>query len=167
MLAQPPGRTRPTLPKDLGMSDTLTPQATKQGSMPPPGAHVPKHGAGWLKPVQKGDPARNPNGNRGSDYVETLRLARQAAPDAMRKLIAKMDSPDDRVAVVAQQAVLERAFGKPREYDPKLDRSPMAIDVSVLSVAEQRMLLDFLRRRLVKEAPPGGPSPDIEGAAEK
>ena len=61
-----------------------------------------------------------------------MRLARQAAPYAGHRLIALMDSEDERVAAVACNAILDRAFGKPgpakeekddmagpaREYDP-------------------------------------------------
>ena len=41
-----------------------------------------------------------------------VRLAREVSPEAMRKLIAKMSSADERVALIACQAVLERAWGK-------------------------------------------------------
>jgi hypothetical protein len=44
-----------------------------------------------------------------------MMLARQAAPDAVRRLIELMRSEDERVASVACNAVLERAFGKPKE----------------------------------------------------
>lgn len=145
------------LRNEVGMSDTLTPPATKQGSAPPRGTYAPKHGAGRPKPVRKGEQARDPNGNRGSDYVETLLLARQAAPDAMRKLIAKMDSEDERVAVAAQQAVLDRAWRRPRDYAPREERPNLWINATIMSTEERRFLLALLRRGLVKEA---GAEPD-------
>jgi hypothetical protein len=73
---------------------------------------VPRHGHGLLRPIQKGE-VRN-TGGRGGEYRETVQLARQHSVAAMQKLIEKMDSPDERVALIAQQAVLERAWGSRR-----------------------------------------------------
>jgi hypothetical protein len=36
-------------------------------------------------------------------------------------LIELMESSDERVATVACQAILDRAFGKPKDYDPATD----------------------------------------------
>ena len=66
-----------------------------------------------FKPGQSGNP-----GGRTASFVECQRLAREASPDAMRRLIELMASPDERVALMAADKVLERAWGKPREYDP-------------------------------------------------
>ena len=65
----------------------------------------------------------NPSGQSGL-YGETMMLARQAAPDAMRRLIELMRSEDERVASVACNAVLERAWGKPKLYDPADEPKP-------------------------------------------
>jgi hypothetical protein len=54
----------------------------------------------------------NPSGHSG-EYGQAMRLARQAAPYAVHRLIALMDSEDERVAAVACNAILDRAFGKP------------------------------------------------------
>jgi hypothetical protein len=54
----------------------------------------------------------NPSGHSG-EYGQAMRLARQAAPYAVHRLIALMDSEDERVASVACNAILDRAFGKP------------------------------------------------------
>jgi hypothetical protein len=62
------------------------------------------------RPGQSG----NPGGLSGA-YGEAMRLAQQAAPDAVRRLIELMESDDERVAAVACNAILDRAFGKPRE----------------------------------------------------
>jgi hypothetical protein len=118
-----------------------------------------------LRPFQKGQ-SGNPAGRSGP-YLETQRLARDAAPDVTRRLIEiALTDPDTRVAVVAGNSVLDRAFGKPRDYDPKEDKPPSMVDVSVLSVSEQRMMLDFLRRVLVMELAPE-PLPEFDGAADK
>jgi hypothetical protein len=65
------------------------------------------------KPGQSG----NPSGLNGQ-YGEAISLARQAAPDAVRRLVQLMGSDDERVAVVACNAILDRALGKPREPLP-------------------------------------------------
>jgi hypothetical protein len=87
-------------------------------------------GGRW-RPGQSG----NPSGHSG-EYGEAMPLARQAAPHAVRRLIelAEIDQIDDqgnltalsteadrRVVMVAANALIERAFGKPREYDPAQD----------------------------------------------
>jgi len=43
--------------------------------------------------------------------VETL--AREAAPEAIRRLIALMDTGEGRIAIAACNAILDRAVGKP------------------------------------------------------
>jgi hypothetical protein len=74
------------------------------------------------------------------EYGEAMRLARQAAPDAIRRLreLAELDRIDEqgkliplselpdadrRVIAVACNALLDRAFGKPKERpsDPEQD----------------------------------------------
>ena len=68
------------------------------------------------KPGQTG----NPKGFSGL-YGEAVRLAQAAAPDAVRRLIELMNSEDDRVAVVACNAILDRALGKPKVLEEKDD----------------------------------------------
>jgi hypothetical protein len=64
--------------------------------------------ANLWRPGQSG----NPSGHNG-EYGQAMKLARQAAPRAVRRLIELMDSQDERVAAVACNAILDRAFGKP------------------------------------------------------
>jgi hypothetical protein len=54
----------------------------------------------------------NPSGHNG-EYGQAMKLARQAAPRAVHRLIELMDSRDERVAAVACNAILDRAYGKP------------------------------------------------------
>jgi hypothetical protein len=54
----------------------------------------------------------NPSGHSG-EYGVAIKLAKQAAPYAVRRLIELMDSEDQRVAAVACNSVLDRAFGRP------------------------------------------------------
>lgn len=137
------------------MSDGIATSSTGSGSGKkelPPGAIIPRHGGGMLRPWKPGQ-AGNPAGRRGDEYDETVRLARTASPDAMRKLIAKMDSDDERVATIAIQGVLDRAFGKPKEYDPNAAREAGAsLDVANLTPAELEMILAITRRGAVQQA---------------
>jgi hypothetical protein len=55
----------------------------------------------------------------------------------MQKLAALMDCGDPRVEAVAANALLERAFGKPKDYDPKSEvQSVQAFDPSAMSAQE-------------------------------
>ena len=64
-----------------------------------------------FKPGQSG----NPSGNKGSTYGEVVRTARKYAPEAIQRLVELMRSTDERVAFVATQAILDRAYGKSPE----------------------------------------------------
>jgi predicted unusual protein kinase regulating ubiquinone biosynthesis (AarF/ABC1/UbiB family) len=50
-----------------------------------------------------------------------MKLARLAAPYAIHRLIQLMDSEDERVAAVACNSILDRAFGKPKIAEEKDD----------------------------------------------
>jgi hypothetical protein len=58
----------------------------------------------------------NPSGHNG-EYGQAMKLARQAAPDAVRRLIELMNSEDERVAAVACNSILDRALGKPKAVE--------------------------------------------------
>src|SRR5882672_11332815 len=70
-----------------------------------------------FKPGQSG----NPTGDRGVAYGEIVKLARQFSQRAVARLAELMESDDERVALLASQAPLDRGFGRPREF---LDLSP-------------------------------------------
>jgi hypothetical protein len=59
------------------------------------------------KPGESGNPSGRP-----AEYWELVRLARTNGPDAVIRLGELMHSEDDRVAVVACQAILDRAYGR-------------------------------------------------------
>ena len=80
----------------------------------------------------------NPSG-RGGLYHEVQRLAREASPGAVQRLIelAQIDRVDEegkllpltsdadhRVVMVASSTLIERGFGKPRDFDPKAEEPP-------------------------------------------
>jgi hypothetical protein len=58
---------------------------------------------------------RNPNGIRGSLYLEMHRLACIHAPEAMQTVVELMrQRADKKVALMAAQHIQDRAFGRPR-----------------------------------------------------
>jgi hypothetical protein len=72
-----------------------------------------------LIPFQKGR-SGNPGG-RSKEFAECQRIAREASQEAMQKLVALMGDSDARISGWAADKVLERAWGKPRDYDPSKD----------------------------------------------
>lgn len=90
----------------------------------PPGVHVPAQG-GWLKPFQKGQ-SGNPGG-KSKAQAECLALAREKSVEAMQRLTELVHDPDPRVALIASDKVLERAWGKPKEQK---DEPKPALDLS-------------------------------------
>jgi hypothetical protein len=80
-------------------------------------------------------------------YNETVALARQHSPDAMKTLIDRLKDPDGRVAIVAANSVLERAFGRPKEVRPEeLVQQEARIDLSKLSREELDVLVRLVDR---------------------
>ena len=67
----------------------------------------------------------NPSG-RGGLYHECRRLASEASPTAMMRLIELMNAEDERVAYMASVAILDRAGVKPKEYDPGEEQKALA-----------------------------------------
>lgn len=114
------------------------------------------------KPGQSGNPS-----GKGGLYMECLMLARRASPDAMRKMIVLMDSEDERVALMAQDKVLERAWGKVKELDPNEGKS-LRPDLSVLSVGQIKALRGIMKALAENAAvmePGDDEGPVIEGTA--
>src|ERR1700689_1063504 len=66
------------------------------------------------KPGQSG----NPSGH-AAEYGEVNKLARQFSVRAMERLGELMESQDERVATVACNSVLDRAYGKPEVRQPE------------------------------------------------
>ena len=74
------------------------------------------------RPWRKGQ-APNPTG-KGGDYHEMQRLAREFTPRATEILrdIANDPSEDSRNRIVAIGMLYDRAWGKPKDYDPSEDK---------------------------------------------
>ena len=90
------------------MKDRVRPlNSARAAAKRPPPANLAPH---CWRPGQSG----NPGGFNG-EHGEALRLAREASPAAVHRLIALMGSDDERVAVVACNAILDRALGKAKE----------------------------------------------------
>src|SRR6267143_1716502 len=66
--------------------------------------------------VKSGNP-----GGRSKQFAQCQRLCREASPDAARRLIELMQSEDERVALMAADKVFERAWGRPKDYDPNAE----------------------------------------------
>ena len=81
-------------------------------------------------------------------YGECHRLARQASPKAVARLIEMIESDDERVAAVACNAVLDRAWGKPRVYVPE-NTPQKSLDFSLLSHNELETFARLLERASV------------------
>ncbi len=134
---------------------------------------VPSHGVGKLvapfPPGVSGNPGGRPT--RFREVREICRNKSTAAAQALIRIVEDVDKDgrnveDGRVVVVAAQTILTWAFGKPPDYDPNDDRRALRIDTSVLTTAEKELLLSFMRRGLVTEAPAEAPT-EIEGQVER
>ena len=101
--------------------------------------HPAMRGRMW-KPGQSG----NPTGHSG-EYGTAIKLAQRAAPQAIRRLIKLMDSEDERVAAVACNSILDRAFGKPKVAEEEKD--DLVARVQAMTPEERvRMAQELLER---------------------
>jgi hypothetical protein len=74
------------------------------------------------KPGQSGNPS-----GRGGLYHEARRLAAEASPEAMKRLIELMkNAEDERVAFMACTAILDRSGVKPIEYDAREEQQALS-----------------------------------------
>jgi hypothetical protein len=67
-------------------------------------------------------------------------------------MIALMDSEDERVALMAADKVFERAWGKPREYNPEQETEPpnylATLRAEALTQREVDAIAEFASARL-------------------
>src|SRR5690242_15376580 len=137
LMAQRAGR-RSGMPK----TQPLTLEAKSQTQVVTPRHRGTANLIPW-KPGQSG----NPHGPRkGAPYFEALRLAREAGPEAIRKLIELMrTSKDERVVAVACNSLLDRGYGKPRDINPDELREGPTVDISRLTEEQKQALLAAFR----------------------
>ena len=119
------------------------------------------------KPGQSG----NPSGHSG-EYGQAVRLAQQAAPYAVHRLIALMGSEDERVAAVACNSILDRAFGRPgfvKEEEKESLETRVANMTREERLARMRELLAPMRQYLTEldDAEPDANVTTIEGGARR
>jgi hypothetical protein len=74
-------------------------------------------------------------------------LAREFTPEATRYLIeiAADKGEDTRNRIVAMSMLLDRAWGKPKEFDPNAEKPVTPIDVSRLTDNQREQLRELLR----------------------
>ena len=89
-----------------------------------------------LKPFRRGV-SGNPSG-RPKKIIDVVALARDSSTKAMGRLIELIDSDDERIALQASLAMLDRAMGKPKQTA----EVPEKRDASDYTSAE---LLDIIR----------------------
>jgi hypothetical protein len=94
----------------------------------------------------------NPTG-RGGLYLECRRLAAEASPQAMRRLIELMEAEDERVSYMATVAVLDRSGVKPIDYDPTQDQVQPSWDPGALTDEEREQLKALLTKAIEKSKP--------------
>ena len=92
----------------------------------------------------------NPSGHSG-EYGVAIKLAQRASPTAMRRLIELMDSEDERVAAVACNAILDRAFGKPKVAEEQKD--DLVARVEAMSPEERVRMAEELVERGARYLP--------------
>src|SRR5215469_12422881 len=130
----------------------------------PEGWIKPKHGKGMLKPWQPGNKL---GGQRPGKYQETQQLARAHSLDAVNTLVERLRDPDGRIAVVAANSILERAWGKVREQKPE-EHKQASIDLQSLSAAELALLMRLIDSgRLRSEEPAEGQPAVVDGKVEE
>jgi hypothetical protein len=105
---------------------------------------LPLEGYRGLVPFPKGK-SGNPGG-RTKQFAQCQRLCREASPDAARRLIELIQSEDERVALMAADKVFERAWGKPKEYDPNAEAPKKAppFDPSLYTTEELRRMQEVM-----------------------
>jgi hypothetical protein len=119
----------------------------------PPGYRRPSHGKGLLRNFPPGNAGRPPN--TSTRYSETIALARASSPEAIRVLIERMKDSDGRVAVVAANSLLERAWGKVREQKPE-EQQQVHIDLTTLTTAELAILFKLTESGRLRSVPSDG-----------
>jgi hypothetical protein len=127
-------------------------------------ARVPGRHGGTLRPFLPGNKLMT-GYRKPHRLTETLRLARQASPAAMKTLIRHLNDPDGRVAITAANLVLERGWGRVREM-PEEVQEQVQLDASGLTGEELAALARLVasgRLRPAGATEEGAPPQEIEG----
>ena len=110
---------------------------------------VPRHGGGRLRPFRPGQ-SGNPSGQQGAHHQETVRMAREVAPEVMAALIGIALDPaeDTRARIVATQEILGRAFGRVPAEVKAAGGEPATLDASKLTGRELEVLWKLARNAM-------------------
>jgi hypothetical protein len=96
------------------------------------------------KPGQSG----NPRGF-GGEYQRCLRLCREASYEAAEDIIRLgRESDDDRIRFMASTWIYERAWGKPKDFDPADEPKPKRdrfVDPSKYTLQELELIAEALQ----------------------
>jgi hypothetical protein len=98
-------------------------------------------------------------------YTETVALARSHSVEAVQTLAARLRDPDGRIAVVAANSLLERAWGKVREAKPE-ENAQATIDLSGLTAEELAIMVKLVQSGRLKASDDPSTPTVIEGKAE-
>lgn len=89
----------------------------------------------------KGQPSPNPSGKSG-EFQRCRSLCRDASYDAAQELIRLgLESEDERVRFMANSWVYERAWGKPKDYDPHADHDSATTAIEAWQIGALFFLL--------------------------
>ena len=118
--------------------------ASTTGTSSSPPVYITPQG-GRLTPWQKGQ-SGNPSGVGLSTYHEARKICAQHTKEAIARQIQLMrESDDDRVVMIATQAIIERGAGKIRDHG---DEQPNRIDLSALSPEERQAMVEMLKKAM-------------------
>lgn len=106
---------------------------------------IPAHGTGRLAPMWQKGQSGNPLGVRRAEYERVRAVCADASMRAVERQLELMESDDERVALMATEAILNRGVGKPRDHSAD---QPTTVDLSALSTEERLSLVELLRRAM-------------------
>jgi hypothetical protein len=96
-------------------------------------------------------------------YAEVQEIYRECSPAAAKEMCRlALEAEDERVRSVCAGMVMDRAWGKPKEYDPNAEAPKQAppFDPSLYSIEELRRMQEVMLMIAQRQ---GGPSSGAEG----
>ena len=96
-------------------------------------------------------------------FAEVQKIYRECSPAAAREMCRlALEAEDERVRSVCAGMVMDRAWGKPKEYDPNAEAPKQAppFDPSLYSIEELRRMQEVMLMIAQRQ---GGPSSGAEG----
>lgn len=107
---------------------------------------TPKGAIPWAK-GQSGNPS-----GKGGNFLKAQSIYRESSPEAAQTMVDLLKDPDPRVRGFAADKVMERAWGKPRDYDPKSeDPETQPIDPSQFTAKQRALVRQVLQMLLAAE----------------